>query len=140
MSNQISSKEYGTLDATFQAAGAEQGVKKLVDDFYDNMQRLVEAKRILSMHPDDLEVSRDKLFRFLCGWMGGPKLYREKYGPISIPAVHAHLSIGTEERDAWLLCMKKAIEQQDYSDDFKEYLFKQLSFPAHRVVNNSVNT
>ena len=127
---------YGTLDASFKAAGGEAGVRKLVDDFYDYMEQLPLARKILTMHPDDLETSRDKLFRFLCGWLGGPSLYRENYGPISIPRAHAHLKISPRERDAWLHCMKRAIDDQDYPEDFKDYLFKQLSFPANRVTNS----
>ncbi len=127
--------QYGTLDASFKAAGGEQGIRQLVDDFYDYMQALPESQHILHMHPQDLEVSRDKLHRFLCGWLGGPKRYHEKYGAISIPRSHAHLTIGSSERDAWLLCMEKAIAKQNYANDFKVYLLQQLRFPAHRVTN-----
>ncbi|MGX5173475.1 group II truncated hemoglobin [Aliikangiella sp. IMCC44653] len=126
---------FGQLDASFQAAGGEQGVRQLVDDFYDNMQSIKRAKAILEMHPADLEVSRDKLFRFLCGWLGGPRLFQEKYGPISIPKVHAHLAIGESERDAWLLCMQQAVEKQPFSEEFKSYFMKQISMPANRVMN-----
>ncbi|MET1256032.1 group II truncated hemoglobin [Aliikangiella maris] len=127
--------DYGFGDTSFHAAGGEAGIWKLVDEFYDYMETLPLARKILLMHPEDLQISRDKLFRFLCGWLGGPRLFQQKYGPISIPGVHAHLTIGIKERDAWLICMKKSIEQQDYESDFKEYLFNQLCFPAERVRN-----
>jgi len=123
-------RPYGTEDASFQAAGGEEGIKKLVDAFYKAMDTLPEAKRIRDMHDADLTVSADKLYRFLCGWLGGPTLFREKYGPIAIPRAHAHLDIGIAERDAWLLCMKEALKDQDYADDFKEYLMVQLFRPA----------
>ena len=84
------------------------------------------------MHPADLTQSRDKLARFLCGWLGGPKLYHEKYGPIRIPSAHAHLHIGTKQRDAWLSCMQQALEQQPYAASFKAYLIAQLAIPAER--------
>jgi hemoglobin len=41
------------------------------------MNELPEAGVIRKMHPDNLEVSVDKLARFLCGWLGGPKLYND---------------------------------------------------------------
>ena len=126
---------YGTEDATYKAAGEYEGIKRLVDDFYDIMSDLPESQHIRHLHPDDLEVSRDKLTRFLCAWMGGPRLYREKYGPISIPQAHSHLTIGSSERDAWLLCMQKALAKQDYPADFQEYLIKQLAVPAERCRN-----
>ena len=123
---------YGEGDASFQAAGGIAGLQKLVDDFYDIMEQLPETREIRDMHPQDLTESRDKLARFLCGWLGGPRLYREKYGPISIPRAHAHLNIGTKQRDAWLSCMQKALEKQPYAANFKTYLIEQLYRPAER--------
>lgn len=123
---------YGDGDASFQAAGGEAGIRRLVDDFYDLMERLPETQAIRAMHPADLAQSRDKLARFLCGWLGGPELYREKYGPIRIPSAHAHLHIGTKQRDAWLSCMQQALEQQPYATSFKAYLIAQLAIPAER--------
>jgi hemoglobin len=131
--------QYGTADGSYKAAGELAGVTKLVNDFYDYMEVLVEAKKIRAMHPDDLTVSRDKLICFLSGWLGGPRLYAPKYGQISIPQVHRHLTIDSPERDAWLLCMKKAAEDQPYEESFKKYLLEQLFVPAERVrqVSNS---
>ncbi|PCI45379.1 MAG: globin [Moraxellaceae bacterium] len=122
--------QYGVKDASFQAAGQEPGVRKLVDAFYDEMEVLPEAKLIRDMHPEDLEESRDKLARFLCGWLGGPKLFQAKYGKIRIPLAHRHLAIGLSERDAWLLCMEHALQKQDFNPLFKKYLLEQLFVPA----------
>ena len=85
------------------------------------------------MHPADLTVSRDKLARFLCGWMGGPRRYREKYGPITIPGAHAHLGVTAKERDQWLACMAKALAARDYPDSLVDYLLTQLAVPAERI-------
>jgi len=123
---------YGQGDASFQAAGTQVGIRKLVDDFYDVMERHDDAKKIRMMHPHDLEESRDKLVLFLCGWLGGPRLVREKYGSLSIPQAHSHLRIGGTERDAWLMCMEEALKPQPYADDFKVYLLTQLAVPAER--------
>jgi hemoglobin len=127
-----SSLPYGTDDASFQAAGGVEGIRVLVDAFYDAMETLPQAKTVREMHPDDLTESRDKLARFLCGWLGGPKLYREKYGSIAIPRAHNHLDIGPAERDAWLLCMEEALKDQPFANDFKAYLLEQLFVPAER--------
>jgi hemoglobin len=124
---------YGFSDTSFQAAGGLAGIRKLVDDFYRMMDELPEAQIIRAMHKADLTESRDKLTLFLGGWMGGPKLYHEKYGSINIPRDHAHLEVGTQERDAWLLCMEHALELQDYSAEFKHYLLQQLRIPAERI-------
>lgn len=126
---------YGIGDASYQAAGGEAGIRTLVDDFYDAMAQLPEAEKIRKMHPADLTISRDKLTLFLCGWLGGPQLYAQKYGPIRIPQVHSHLAIGRSERDAWLRCMQEALKIQPYAAEFKKYLLEQLYVPAERSRN-----
>lgn len=93
-------------------------------------------KRIFDWHPDEA-VARDKLTRFLCGWMGGPKRYHEKYGAISIPRVHAHLDIGEAERDMWINCMGEALTLQPYADALKAYLLRELSVPANHVLRRT---
>ena len=124
---------YGDGDATYRACGGEDGLRRLVEDFYAAMDSLPEARRIRSLHPPSLAVSIDKLARFLCGWTGGPKRYSEKYGSIRIPDAHRHLPVGAEERDAWLSCMKQALEQQPYPEDLKRYLLTELAVPAERI-------
>lgn len=124
---------YGQGSASFTAAGGIEGITALVARFYAWMDVLPQARAIRRMHPDDLTPSADKLARFLCGWLGGPKRYQEVYGPIQIPVAHAHFAIGEDERDAWLACMERAIAEQPYADDFKVYLLAQLAVPAERV-------
>ena len=128
---------YGTGDTSFQAAGGVTCIRQLVDKFYERMGADPRFSTIYNMHPDDIATSIDKLARFLCGWLGGPKRYQEKYGPISIPNVHQHLTIGTDERDQWLTCMKESIDEQTYEANFKDYLIAQLSIPAEVVRSRS---
>jgi hemoglobin len=130
--NKQEPKKYGIGDTSFQAAGGESGVSQLVNDFYEAMDSRSSAKQIRDMHPENLDVSRDKFFRFLCGWLGGPKLYQQKYGGISIPTAHHKFNIGIKERDDWLCCMKHALNKQPYEEDFKKYLLDQLAIPAER--------
>ena len=128
-----SGQQYGTGDSSFQAAGGELGIFQLVNDFFDRMQSDERFSTSWHMHPDDKDMSRDKLARFLCGWLGGPRLYNEKYGAIGIPRVHAHLAIETAERDQWLTCMSESVAEQAFADDFKTYLMEQLFVPAEAV-------
>jgi len=131
--NSASSKSYGTGDASCQAAGGEDGLRQLVDTFFDRMGNDERFATIHALHPEDKTISRDKLARFLCGWLGGPKLYNEKYGAIGIPKVHAHLAIATAERDQWLTCMTESVAEQPFAPDFKKYLMEQLFVPAEAV-------
>lgn len=125
---------YGEGDTSFRTAGGIEGIQQLVEDFYDAMSQRPDAKIIRDMHPDDLTVSIDKLARFLCGWLGGPKRYSEKYGGIAIPPAHSHLPIGEPEQQAWLACMQQAADRQPYPQSFKTYLLEQLAVPAGRIV------
>lgn len=136
---QITDSQYGQGDSTFIAAGGEEGLIRLVDTFYHMMDTLPEAQAIRVMHPEDLTLSRQKLAYFLSGWMGGPRLYMQHFGSISIPKVHMHLTIESEERDAWLLCMEKALDELAYPASFKNYLLEQLSRPAEMIRQTSQN-
>ena len=127
------SPAYGDGDASFRAAGGVPGIDALVERFYAWMDRLPQAREIRRMHPEDLTLSKDKLARFLSGWLGGPKRYQEVYGSIRIPAAHARFDIATAERDAWLECMRHAIDEQPWEEGFKAYLLQQLAVPAERV-------
>ena len=130
-------QKYGVMDASYQAAGEEQGIRKLVDEFYQQMETQKRGQHIRAMHKDDLAIIKDKLSLFLMGWLGGPGKYGEKYGGISIPMVHQHLVVNEQQRDDWLFCMNEALKHQDYSKDFKEYLIKQLAVPAQRIMQVS---
>ena len=44
-----------------------------MDAFYDSMERDDRYRPIWDLHPDANGVSRDKLTRFLCARMGGPR-------------------------------------------------------------------
>lgn len=127
------SLEYGVGDASYKAAGELAGLTQLVDSFYDFMDTLPEARGIRAMHRPELSESRQKLTYFLSGWLGGPRLYAEHFGSINIPGAHRHLAVSETERDAWLLCMEKAIALQPYEHTFKQYLLKQLNVPAERI-------
>ncbi len=131
--NEENNTNYGIADTSYLAAGSETGINILVNRFFERMRTDPRFSTIYNMHPDDIETSIDKLARFLCGWLGGPKRYQEKYDSINIPAVHQHLAIGIAERDQWLICMKESIDEQAYETDFKEYLISQLGIPAEIV-------
>lgn len=129
----MSAAVYGVADASYRAAGGQDGIYKLVWRFYEHMDALPEARVIREMHAPDLTIVREKLAVFLCAWLGGPNEYRAKFGPISIPGFHARFPIDEDERDAWMLCMARAVDEQPWADDFKHYFLRAISIPAERV-------
>lgn len=104
-------KSANSSDSFYEQLGGERSVRRIVDRFYDLMSELPETKRILEMHPIDLTDSRNKLFKFLSGFFGGPPLYIEEYGHPRLRARHLPFSIGENEKDQWLLCMNRAIDE-----------------------------
>jgi hemoglobin len=111
-----------TADATptpYEQMGGEPAVRALVDRFYDLMDSLPEAWEIRKLHPEDLRTSREKLFKFLSGWLGGPPLYIEEYGHPMLRRRHMHFPIDTRARDEWMLCMNQALDEQPIPTDVR---------------------
>lgn len=93
----------------YAALGGDDAVRRLVDRFYDLMDTEPRYAGIRSLHPATLAGSREKLYLFLSGWLGGPQLYVQKHGHPRLRARHLPFAIGIAERDAWVECMKQAM-------------------------------
>ncbi len=122
-------------DAPFDAIGGEAGIRVLVDRFYDLMDTAPEARDVRRLHASSLKRSREKLFEYLTGWTGGPPLYETKYGHPRLRARHMPFAIGVRERDQWLWCMDRAIEEQAMPDALREFLRERL----HRLADHMRN-
>jgi len=109
----------------------EDGIRELTSTFYDIMDTLPEAAGLRSMHAADLSGMKIKLAEYLTGWMGGPPLYSDKYGTVCMTSPHEPYHIGPEERDQWLLCMDKALEQTGASEE----LVAMLKEPMFRIAD-----
>jgi hemoglobin len=94
----------------YEAIGGIDKVDELVDRFYDLMALEPIFSDLRAMHAQDLSTSREKLKFFLTGWMGGPDIYSPKYGHPMLRARHLPFKIGLKERNQWLACMYKAME------------------------------
>ena len=103
-------EEKPPFDTPFEWIGGEPRVKLLVDRFYDLMDLEPGYKALRAAHGPDLASAREKLNWFLCGWMGGPQHYVERFGHPRLRARHMPFSIGILERDQWLACMDQAMD------------------------------
>lgn len=95
----------------YQRIGGAEKVRTLVHRFYQIMDELPESYGIRKMHAEDLQNSEDKLFKFLSGWMGGPQLFIQEFGHPMLRRRHLPFAIGNAERDQWMLCMNKALQE-----------------------------
>ena len=116
--------------------GGEAAVRRLVDRFYDLMDSEPQAADIRALHPPTLDSSRDKLHFFLVGWLGGPPLYLERIGPPMLRARHLPFAIGESERDAWLWCMERALDEQEMPGELREFLRERFRAVADHMRND----
>lgn len=119
-------QEKPTYATPYEWIGGEERVKALVERFYDLMDLEPEFARLRQVHGPSLSQARERTFWFLCGWLGGPQYYTEKFGHPRLRARHMHVPIGIQERDEWLACMARALTQTDVPEDLRARL--QVSF------------
>jgi hemoglobin len=121
---------------TYERIGGEKSVRELVDRFYDLMDEREELTTLRKLHAKSLRMSREKLFLFLSGWLGGPDLYLQKYGHPRLRARHLPFSIGIEERDQWMECMNSAMQEMGLDEGVQKELgqafFRTADFMRNR--------
>lgn len=106
----------------FEWIGGEPVVRQLVDRFYDLMDLEPAFAELRASHGTTLDEARDKLFWFLCGWLGGPQHYQERFGHPRLRMRHMPFRIGIVERDQWLACMSRAMQETGVPDDLRQRL------------------
>ena len=119
----------------YERIGGENAVRKLVDRFYDLMDQREDVKPLRDLHAKSLRVSREKLFLFLSGWLGGPPLYVEKYGHPRLRQRHFPFTIGVNESEQWLLCINIALDEQIDNDEFRQQLKDAFKNVADHMIN-----
>ena len=120
-----------TVEATpYEIIGGEPSLRRLVNRFYDIMESEPTAAPLRAMHAADLSPMRQRLFEFMSGWMGGPRLYSD-----CVVGAHAHLQIGKAERDQWLQCMRQAMAEQAVSEPMRSQMDSALARMAGAFVS-----
>lgn len=119
----------------YEMIGGDAGVRRLVDRFYDLMDASPEAATIRRLHAASLKSSREKLYLYLTGWTGGPAVYVEKHGHPRLRARHLPFHISSRERDEWLWCMDRALDEQEWPGEVREFLREKLHALADHMRN-----
>ena len=124
-------------NSPFALLGGAVGVQAIVESFYSIMYSDQQYLPIRKLHPKDLTPSKEKLYLFLSGWLGGPALYIERYGHPMLRARHLPYAIGITERDLWLDCMKRAMVQLQTPPELQTGLLQTFFGTADWMRNQS---
>ena len=76
----METRQQPAQDSPFARIGGEEAVRSLVDRFYDLMDLEPTYAALRATHGSDLSKARQHLFWFLCGWLGGPQHYTDRFG------------------------------------------------------------
>jgi len=121
---QIEEKPLGQppFETPFEWIGGEGPIRQLVDRFYDLMDLEPGYAALRAAHGSELSNARERLNMFLCGWMGGPQHYTERFGHPRLRMRHMPFSIGITERDQWVACMDQAMRETGVDPALRERL------------------
>lgn len=123
----------------FEWLGGEDAVRTLTERFYDLMDLEPAYAALRAAHGSDLTNARQRLFWFLCGWLGGPNHYTERFGHPMLRARHLPFSIGIRERDQWLACMAQAMRETQVPAALRERLEQSFFQTADWMRNQGVS-
>ena len=131
--------EVAAVVSMFERVGGAPTIDRLVESFYARMDSLQEANVIRAMHAPDLGPTKDVLKRYLSEWMGGPKHYSAERGHPRLRQRHMGFAIGDAERDAWLLCMRGALEEAIEDADARQEIYGLMAKLADWMRNQAGN-
>jgi hemoglobin len=122
----------------FEWIGGEERVKALTERFYDLMELEPGYAALRGSHGSTLDNARQRLFMFLCGWLGGPQYYTEQFGHPRLRARHMPFKIGILERDQWLACMDQAMGETGVDEALRARLRDSFFQTADWMRNQGV--
>ncbi|GGH83983.1 hemoglobin [Pullulanibacillus pueri] len=120
----------------FEAIGGTDILRRLVLAHYKNVAAHPELAPIF---PDDLTETARKQQQFLTQFLGGPPLYSEEHGHPMLRARHLPFPITPARAEAWLSCMRRAMDEVQIEEPWREAIFKRLTLTAHHMVNTEEN-
>ena len=88
------------------------------------------------MYPDtDMKAAARRLQIFLEQYWGGPSTYSDERGHPRLRMRHGGFHIDGAARDAWISCMRDAIDGMEIDPSIKGELWKYLESAAIHLVN-----
>lgn len=125
----------GETITLYEAIGGDATVRALTRRFYQLMDTLPEARNCRAIHPPSLGGSEAKLHEYLTGYLGGPPVYVEKYGHPRLRSRHIGAAIGPAERDEWLLCFRRALDETIENIKLRDIIWPPIERLGHHMQN-----
>ena len=130
----------GETITLYEAIGGDATVRALTRRFYELMDTLPEAARCRAIHPADLSGSEAKFYDYLTGYLGGPPVYVEKHGHPMLRRRHFVAPIGPAERDEWLLCFRRAMDETIENPKRREIIWTPVERLAFHMQNQEADS
>jgi hemoglobin len=124
---------WGDEETPYLSLGGDQRVRALVEALYDIIE--AESPELRAMLPAVTTGSRQKLYEYLSGWLGGPPLYTDKRGHPQLRRRHLPFPIGKPQADEWMRCMRKAMDQTEVEGKIRGFLEVKLEPLAQHMIN-----
>jgi hemoglobin len=114
--------------------GGEKVFPQIVRRFYE---QVAEDEVLRPLYPEeDLGPAEVRLRMFLEQYWGGPRTYSEQRGHPRLRMRHGPFRIGPIERDAWLRCMRVAVDEAELDQAHRDQLWQYLEMAATHMVNS----
>lgn len=118
----------------YEQLGGAEAIRSLVEAFYPKVQ----VNPLLGpLFPEDIRPVMEKQSMFLTQFLGGPMLYSDAHGHPMMRARHLPFPITPERAEAWLSCMREALEDIEVEAPLREIVLQRLSGPAFHFVNTA---
>src|SRR6187431_3302642 len=131
----------GTMERVTQAQRSfydEVGGHDTFDAIVSRFYQLVREDEILRpLYPeDDLDAAEVRLRMFLEQYWGGPRTYSDQRGHPRLRMRHGPFKVGPIERDAWLRCMRVAVDESGLDDAHRDQIWQYMTYAAASMVNS----
>lgn len=111
----------------------QTGIEKLVHSFYTYVFSDPQIAHLFKNPKDEIEA---KQIAFLTQFLGGPNMYTDKFGVPKMRFRHLPHVITQDAKEAWLNCMKMAIDTLELTEAEKKNLYLCFVPLANHMVNH----
>jgi len=129
--------ELSKPESYYDRLGQADGIRQLVNDFYDEMDGATDLVELRRMHAPDLSLMRETLFLFLSGWLGGPRTYWERGNAKCMMSAHAGLAIYAHQAEQWITCMRRALDKLDADQQDRDFVLNAFTQVCRAMVNKT---